>query len=264
MDEEVEAITEVAKAGQEVGKAGQEVAKTVSNAINTGTDLGTFLGKIFGPALLETGGLAADYISGFRQRRLADIQVKTDAYLAAKGVRATQPISPRLGYRILDEATLEDDDDLTARFARLLAEALDPAGEKITRRHADAVAALTSESVVLLDYCWRNRNQVGFVTGSNITYQKLQTDNATRSLAEVNVAVKASEDTVRYMVYLGLIKPVGEEYNVVGPATRSFGEARPDQPFERVNIYGDVERFEFTDFGISFCKAVIAPLEKAA
>ena len=232
--------------------------------IDAGTGFGTFLGRIFGPALIETGGLTADYITGFRQRRLADIQVKTDAYLAAKGVKVTKPISPRLGYRILNEATLEDDDDLTARFARLLAEALDPAGEKITRRHADAIAALTSEAVVFLDYCWRNRNQVGFVTGSTITYQQLQTDNAMRSLTEVNVAIKSSEDTVRYMVYLGLIKPMGEEYNVVARFTETFGEARPDQPFERVNIYGDVERFEFTDFGISFCKAVIAPLEKAA
>ena len=58
-----------------------------------------------------------------------DLQRATDKYLALKGVVATEPTSPRIGCKILQEASLEDNSELSDRFARLLAEALDPKGK---------------------------------------------------------------------------------------------------------------------------------------
>lgn len=238
----------------------KQVAKTTNRALDAARGVGQFLERIFGQIAEDSVGLAADTIRGYRLRRLADLQKKTDEYLAAKGVTATQPIAPRLAYKLLDEATLEDDPDLSAKFARLLAEALDPKGEKITRQHSDVLSVLSSEAIVLLDYCWKNRNRVGHVVGgSSVSYQEVK-GLAHRSLAEVQYAAGVSEDTVRHAVSLGLFKSAGDDYRVFARNRDGMGDVRLNEPFERVTIYGDVSAFEFTEFGLSFCRAVIAPL----
>lgn len=242
------------KARNEAVKA---VADTASKALDTVNSVGAFLNRVFGNIVEDTVGLAGDPLRAYRFRRLADLQHKTDAYLAAKGVSTTEPISPRIAYRIVEEASLEDDEDVHSRFARLLAEALDPNGEKITRRHADVMTSLTSENFVALDYCWQHRDQVGHVIGGKIQYQPVVA--AARSTFELEVAVGVTEDGVRNLANLGLIRPIGDEFMVFPATRRSMDEVRMNESFESVMIYSDIYHFELTEFGMSFCRAVVEP-----
>lgn len=245
----------------ERAEATKEVAKAASKAIDSANAVGRFLDRIFGDLVEDTVGLAGDSLRAYRLRRLADLQKKTEGYLAAKGVVSTEPISPRIGYRIVQEATLEDDEELQARFARLLAEALDPDGEKITRRHSDVIAELTSASFLILDYCWRVRHKIGHrIVGSpDIRYEDTQNDAlAVRKLTEVVKATQVTEDDIRHVIGLGLFRPTGDEFHVFPWTRSSMGDVRVDERLERVTIYGDIQLFEFTEFGLSFCRAVIA------
>jgi hypothetical protein len=244
------------KARNEAVKA---VADTASKALDTVNSVGAFLNRVFGNIVEDTVGLAGDPLRAYRLRRLADLQQKTDAYLATKGVNTTEPISPRIAYRIVEEASLEDDEDIHSRFARLLAEALDPNGEKITRRHAEVIASLTSENFVALDYCWKFRDQLGHVMARSRNIQYEPRSGASRSTHELEIAVGVTEDGVRNLANLGLIRPIGDEFMVFPSTRRSMGEVRMNESFESVIIYSDIYRFELTEFGTSFCRAVIEP-----
>lgn len=245
-------------------EATKAVARTASKAIDTANAVGRFLDRVFGNLVEDVVGLAADPLRAYRLKRLADLQAKMDSFLAAKGVEATERISPRIGYKIIQEASLEDDEDLHSRFARLLAEALDPNGEKITRKHSDVLCEMTSESFVILDYCWKFRHMHAhiFVGNSKIKYEQTRNDAlATRSLAEIVRTTKATEDDLRHLVKLGLFRAAGNDFHVF-PWTRSqMGEVRLDERLERVTIYQDIDAFEFTDFGLEFCRAVVAPID---
>lgn len=114
--------------------------KAVSKALDFANAVGRFLDRVFGNALEDAVGLAGDPLRAFCLRRLADMQRKTHEYLAQKGITATETISPLIGYTLIQEALLEDDERLHDKFARLLAEAHDPDGERITQKHGDVMA----------------------------------------------------------------------------------------------------------------------------
>jgi len=244
--------------------AQKAIAKAASKGIDAVTALGRFLDRVFGSVAEDLVALGGDPLRAYRLKRLADLQEKTDAYLKEKGVQATEPISPRIGHKIIQEASLEDDEELHSRFARLLAEALDPKGERITRQHSEVMASLTSESFRILDYCWRKRHEIGHVLiESHIRYEKAKSPElAVRSLSEVVHATGTTEDDVRHLVNVGIFRPSGSNYHVLPSTRRDMSEMRLEERFETVQIFHDVRAFEFTNFGVSFCQAVIEPIAR--
>ncbi|MEO8651701.1 MAG: Abi-alpha family protein [Hyphomicrobiaceae bacterium] len=254
-----------AKADLEAAKAVRDVAKVAGDVIASTSAVGSFLHRVFGSVLEDAVGMVGDPLRAYRLRRLADLQKQTDAYLEEKGVSATDPISPRIGYKIMQEASLESDPDLAKKFARLLAEAMDPNGESITLAHVEAMNNLQSGDAQLLEYCWHHRNTYAHVmaAGGPIKYERLRADTlAVRSLHEVERKIGTTEDTIRRLMRLGLLKPSSDEYHVLPRGKSGLGELLIDERFERVTIYYDINIFEFTELGISFSKSVIAPIER--
>ena len=122
---------------------------------------------------------------------------------------------------------------------------------------------LQPQDALLLDYCWKYRDAHGhvFAGGSKVQHELLRNGAlAARTLAEVKITIGATEGQVRRLMRLSLVKPSGDEHSVLPLGSREFSEIRFATSLERVTIYYDTEAFEFTQLGLSFCKAVIAPV----
>jgi hypothetical protein len=109
-------------------------------AVATG---GAFLGKFVGPTAEHYGKLALE--------RAQQLGAKATALLAQVG-REPQPVEPKLLLPLVQAASLETDEMLAEKWAALLANAADPAGERtITPAYTDILRQLTSHEVRLLD-----------------------------------------------------------------------------------------------------------------
>jgi hypothetical protein len=121
MSTEIEAITETAKAVQETGKA-------VGKAIDLIRDFGPFVNRVVGKPLEDLIGISVtDPIHEVRRRNQARLADRTDEILKTRKVAETEPVSPSVAIPLIEAAQDESRPDLQDRWARLLANAMDPA-----------------------------------------------------------------------------------------------------------------------------------------
>lgn len=142
-----------AEAAKEAGKAVQETAKAASKTL----DLIRDAGKIFGPAAEELAALLGDRLRYWRFLNLNNIHKKVEK------MREEQNISPDLvkflsfgdSFRVIDAASLEDDDTVQELWARLLVNSTKEDGEPTIKKvHIDLIKSFSSAEVLFLDLIW--------------------------------------------------------------------------------------------------------------
>ena len=128
MGDEIEAVTETAKAVQEVAKTGRAL-------IEPGTDLARFVGKALDTVPEDAVGLlGGDYLHELRLRNLDKISRKTEEILRKRGVEEPEPIGPKALLPALEAASEESNETLQDMWAELLANAMDPNNNNILRQ----------------------------------------------------------------------------------------------------------------------------------
>ncbi len=120
MGDEIEAVTEGAKAVQ-------EVAKTTSKALDAAQAGGAYLARMLGTALEDAVGLlGGDLLRQYRIRNWYRISQKTFDKLGQRGVEQVEPLSAKVIVPLLEAASNESDETLQEMWAELLANAMDP------------------------------------------------------------------------------------------------------------------------------------------
>ena len=120
MGDEIEAVTETAKAVQEVAKTGRAL-------IEPGTELAHYVARVLGTVPEDVVGfLIADPLQELRQHTLIGILRAAFEKLHARGVETAKPIRPGPGKEAFEAASLETDETLQDMWANLLANAMDP------------------------------------------------------------------------------------------------------------------------------------------
>ena len=128
MSDEIEVVTEGAKAVQEAMKTGRAL-------VEAGSDLARFLGKALGTVPADTVGLlGGDSLHELRLRNLDKISRKTEDILRERGVKKPEPIGPKALLPALEVASEETDETLQDMWANLLANAMDPNNDTSLQR----------------------------------------------------------------------------------------------------------------------------------
>ncbi len=159
----------------ETAKAVREVAKTVANAIDAGRQAGGLLDRIFGPGVQDwVGRKWSDRQRALRVAaaiydwaRLEELLYKTAVDLEAMGVKATRQIPPKIAISLIENATVEHDDELHSRWAKMLANALNPSAGEIEKKFITTLAELTSRDMQVFDILckeWMARDKTKFTT----------------------------------------------------------------------------------------------------
>jgi hypothetical protein len=127
-------------------KAGVEAVS--SAALKPVTDL---INAIFGPAAEEAGQMLKDHVRVFRAERQLLLYERTAKKFEKSGVRP-QKVPLKLLFPIVENASIEEDDDLHNRWANLLAHAADPAqAETVNISFTTILRELTPRQVKFLD-----------------------------------------------------------------------------------------------------------------
>lgn len=122
MSDELEAITESAKAAQEIAKLGGKVVDAAQNAA-------PFLNRVFGRTLEDaTGLLVADPLRAVRILTQDWYARRVTQILRERNLRDEQlkAVPPNIAIPLLEAAQDETRDELREVWARLLANAMDP------------------------------------------------------------------------------------------------------------------------------------------
>jgi hypothetical protein len=98
------------------------VEAVTSSALRPVTELIT---SIFGPAAEEAGLMLKDHVRVFRAKRQLRLYERSAEILARTGLRPQQ-VSLKLLFPIIENASVEESDELQDRWANLLAHAADP------------------------------------------------------------------------------------------------------------------------------------------
>jgi hypothetical protein len=111
-----------------VANAVAETAKATGKAVDLVRDLGAFVGRVLGDAPADLIGVAGgDYLRQVRRRNAFRMAQRTDEIISARHIQETVAISPSLAIPLLSAAGDESRPELQDLWARLLANAMDPA-----------------------------------------------------------------------------------------------------------------------------------------
>lgn len=222
----------------EEAKATQEVARATKKAIDRLGQMGGWLDRVFGD-LVENGvGVVADKIKYYRIEKALLLRDKVERRLSDKGISATIPVPPRIGVKLIEEATVADSDELHSKWANLLTNAMDPkfAG-KVTRRFVSILADLEPIDARILDVVVLEYGQLAANQRATALFDK------TKVSTQLPLLIDECEVALRNLMRLGLIKP-GVITGGVSVGDHALGS------------YKDTELFAPTLLGVQFHKAV--------
>ena len=128
---------EIAKA-----KARQAVAETTGKAIDLIASAAPFLGRVLGTPVESAVGIVSDRLQYYRLEKFLDLMETAEASLKRRGITDLRSIPAKIALPLLEAATVEEDDDLHAIWARLLANALDPSKPAPKKMYVDLVSLL--------------------------------------------------------------------------------------------------------------------------
>jgi hypothetical protein len=111
-----------------VANAVAEAAKTAGKALDLSRDLGAFFGKVLGTPVTDLVGYAGgDWLHEARERNAFRLAQRTEEILSPRHLNRTEPVSPSLAGPLMAAALDESRPELQELWARLLANAMDPA-----------------------------------------------------------------------------------------------------------------------------------------
>jgi hypothetical protein len=140
-------------------RAARTIAKTTGKAIDAGRELGGWLNKIFGKAIVNTVGLYwTDRVVARRieaavydWKRLRLLIQDTEKELKRRGVKKLRPVPAKVALPLIEHATMENERRLHKMWTNLLAAALTPADEAITQTYVTVLGELTARDARMLE-----------------------------------------------------------------------------------------------------------------
>lgn len=234
-----------------IGKASEatkEVAKLGSKALDTANSIGTFVYRVIGePIEIVAGTFLTDPLKELRERRLLALKEKTEAILNDRNVTETKAVPPKIAVKALEEASLEEDENIHSMWARLLAEAMDNEGAQIDSKFVEAIKSLTPAGAELLDLFWRSR--------CNWLYVRELPNWPGLDRSSLLAKHGASASQIDHLIRAGLVKyPIVDAPDADGMNYDGDDMVSVDLDFK----IRDFSSLRLTDFGIDFMQVVSA------
>lgn len=135
----------------ESSKAIQEASKATGKAIDALRESGGFFRQVFGGLVADGVGIIADKVKFYRIEKANLLAKKTEERLKKMGVKETISVPPKLAIPLIENATVEDDDELHTLWSQLLANAMNPkTSHQVKHIHASILKELEPLDVRIL------------------------------------------------------------------------------------------------------------------
>jgi len=118
-----------------------------------------FLGKLVTPGLEEGGGIIQDSVKFWRFKNQVNIALKAEKFLRKKGIKPQQ-ILPKTLVPLLEDGSLENNDEMQSKWAALLANAANPKSKvSVKPSFPGILKELSPLEAKLLDQLFDNINK---------------------------------------------------------------------------------------------------------
>ena len=141
------------KSIEESAKAVQEVAKTTGKAIDAGEKVGGFIAKFISAPLEQGIGIFEDKLKYMRWERQVRLMKRSEDFLKEIGLSSpNQAVPLNIAIPLIQAASLEENDDLQDRWAKLLVNASNKnSGVDIKKAYISILEDLSPLDVKILD-----------------------------------------------------------------------------------------------------------------
>jgi hypothetical protein len=142
----------------ETAKATQEIAKTTSKALDVVEKVGGFVAKIIGEPVECAVGMISDKLRFMRWERQVRMVDKCEEIIIKRKIEGKlRPVPPKLALPIMENASLEENDQLQDLWANLLTSALDPSFNGLLRSaFIDIIKQLEVVDAHILHFLYTN------------------------------------------------------------------------------------------------------------
>lgn len=140
----------------ESAKAVQEVAKTTKSAIEAGEKFGGFVSRIIGEPIDAAVGIVTDKLKYARWERQQRLTERAKQFIEEKGIKDNlRIVPPKIALPIVENASLEENDELQDLWARFIASAVDPNFDGTLRSaFIDIIKQLEVNDVHILNFIY--------------------------------------------------------------------------------------------------------------
>lgn len=219
-------------------KVVEEVAKTTGKAIDLAGGLGDFANEVFGDLVIDAVGLLSDKLKYYRLEKAIHLKNKLEEKIKEKSIKEPKQVNPKIALPLIEQATIEDNEDLHTRWANLLANAMDPKYRgNIKRSYVSILSDMEPVDVLVLDRVIKDYSSTKPEEQKNVNFIK----------AKIAIALSIDdlqcELALRNLIRLGCLKP-----GVVQGGIFMGGHS--------ISAYKDTEWVGLTALGIDFYKAV--------
>ena len=129
-----------------------EGIEKVGDILKSSKKVGDFVAQVFGPLLEDSIGLVSDRLKYFRAEKLALLHQKTQKKLQESGITETVPVPPKVGIPLIENASLEEDDDLHTKWSNMLSNAMNPNNHQtITKIYVSILSEVNPLDIHILD-----------------------------------------------------------------------------------------------------------------
>ncbi len=142
----------------ETAKAAQEIAKTTSKALDVAEKVGSFVAKVIGEPVECAVGMLSDKLRFMRWERQISMVDKCEEIIRQRQIEGKlRAVPPKLALPIMENASLEENDELQDLWANLLASALDPSFKGVVRAaFIDIIKQLEVVDAYILNFLYRS------------------------------------------------------------------------------------------------------------
>lgn len=150
---------------EEISRAIQEVARLGDKGLDTAQKAGSFFVKVFKSPIDEISNIIHDKLRFIRWKRLIEISDEVNEILNKRGVTKTRTLAPKFVIPLIEDATLEEDDELKTLWSRLLANALDPGfKDEVKYSFIEMLKNITSKEALWLHKMYLGLEEGGYLS----------------------------------------------------------------------------------------------------
>lgn len=137
---------------EEASKATAEIAKFLTKALDSGDKFGGFISKMFGYPIEEVVGTIGDKLKCVRVQRLIRMEDEISKLLEERGLSNVRAIPPKFAIPMIENSSMEEDDELQDIWCKLIANGLDPNFDSEIRfAYIDMIRNITSLDAKILN-----------------------------------------------------------------------------------------------------------------
>lgn len=185
---------------EEISKAVAESSKFGTTSVEATQKMLGFLAKVFDEPIETTVGIIGDklkFIRWQRQLRMAD---EVSGILRQRGVDSTRPIPPKFAISMLEQASLEEQDELQDIWCNLIANSLDPNfNSEIRYAFIEIIKGLTPLDSKILYFVYNRISNKSLFCEDEIQKHEMM-QSKTIPISRIQENIDASEEYIRISV----------------------------------------------------------------